>query len=113
MCQTINTSTILAYYCCQSVVRFVTDSEVASVAVCAGSGATVLSSVQADLFITGEMSHHDVLNAVHSGTSVILCEHSNTERGFLSILQQQLHSLFDGSIEVCLSSQDRDPVEIV
>jgi len=83
------------------------------VAVCAGSGATVLSGIQADLFITGEMSHHDVLNAIHSGTSVILCEHSNTERGFLTVLQHQLHSLFEGVIEVCLSACDRDPVEIV
>jgi len=91
----------------------VTDSEVASVAVCAGAGATVLSGVRADLLVTGEMSHHDILNAVHSGTSVILCEHSNTERGFLAVLQRHLHSLFDASIEVCLSSQDRDPVEIV
>jgi len=91
----------------------VTDDEVRSVAVCAGSGTSVLSGVQADLFITGEMSHHDLLNAVHSGTSVILCEHSNTERGFLAVLRQQLHSLFEGCIEVILSSHDRDPVEIV
>jgi len=86
---------------------------VRSVAVCAGAGATVLSGVQADLFITGEMSHHDILNAVHSGTSVILCEHSNSERGFLTVLQQRLHLLFDGCVEVCLSSRDKDPVEIV
>jgi len=87
--------------------------EVRSVAVCAGSGVSVLSGVQADLFITGELSHHDILDIVHSGTSVILCEHSNTERGFLAVLQHQLHSLFEGSLEICLSSQDKDPVEIV
>ena len=91
----------------------VTDEEVKSVAVCAGSGTAVLSAVQADLFITGEMSHHDLLNVVHCGTSVILCEHSNTERGFLSVLLPQLHSLFEGSVDVCLSAQDRDPVEII
>jgi len=98
---------------CDKCSCVVTDSEVKSVAVCAGSGATVLSGVQVDLFVTGEMSHHEILNAIHAGTSVILCEHSNTERGFLCALQQQLHSLFEGGIEVCLSSQDRDPVEIV
>jgi len=89
------------------------DGEVRRVAVCAGSGTSVLSGIEADLFVTGEMSHHDLLNAVHCGTSVILCEHSNTERGFLAVLQRQLHSLFDGCIEVVLSSCDRDPVEIV
>jgi len=91
----------------------VDDGEVRSVAVCAGSGSSVLSGVDADLFITGEMSHHDLLNAVHCGTSVILCEHSNSERGFLAVLQHQLYSLFDGRVEVCLSTCDRDPVEIV
>ena len=89
------------------------DCDVSSVAVCAGAGSAVLSGVQADLFITGEMSHHDLLNAVHSGTSVLLCEHSNTERGFLAVLRQQLHALFDGCVEVCLSTRDSDPVVIV
>jgi len=83
------------------------------VAVCAGSGSTVLSGVKADLYVTGEMSHHDLLNAVHDGVSVILCEHSNTERGFLAVLQQQLHSLFEGRVSICLSACDRDPVEVV
>ena len=97
----------------EALVCVLTDDEVKTVAVCAGSGATVLSGVHSDLFITGEMSHHDILDAVHSGTSVILCEHSNTERGFLTGLQQQLHPLFEGCVEVCLSTRDREPVEIV
>jgi len=98
---------------CLEMLYIVTEGEVKSVAVCAGSGTAVLSGVQADLFITGEMSHHDILDAVHCGTSVILCEHSNTERGFLTVLQHQLHSLLEGRVEVCLSSRDRDPVNIV
>ena len=36
-------------------------SPVSSVAVCAGSGSSVLNGVAADLFVTGEMSHHEVL----------------------------------------------------
>jgi putative NIF3 family GTP cyclohydrolase 1 type 2 len=38
--------------------------EIKSVAVCAGSGASLLLGVQADLYLTGEMSHHEVLSAV-------------------------------------------------
>ena len=34
---------------------------VSSVAVCAGSGSSILLGVAADLFVTGEMSHHEVL----------------------------------------------------
>ena len=37
------------------------DSPVSTIAVCAGSGSSVLAGVPADLFVTGEMSHHEVL----------------------------------------------------
>ena len=42
-----------------------------SEAVCAGSGSSVLRNVQTDLFVTGEMSHLEILHAVYNGTSVI------------------------------------------
>jgi putative NIF3 family GTP cyclohydrolase 1 type 2 len=86
---------------------------VKTVAVCAGSGSSVLAGVAADLYVTGEMSHHDVLNATHRGSSVILCEHSNTERGFLIVLRQKLKVLFDGLIDVHISESDRDPLNVV
>ncbi|OWF56642.1 NIF3-like protein 1 isoform X2 [Mizuhopecten yessoensis] len=89
------------------------ESLVSSVAVCAGSGSSVLRNVPVSLYVTGEMSHHEVLHAVHSGTSVILCDHSNTERGYLSVLKQELNKLFKGKIDIVISSQDRDPLEIV
>jgi putative NIF3 family GTP cyclohydrolase 1 type 2 len=50
-----------------------------SVAVCAGSGSSVLRGVPADVYLTGEMGHHEVLAAIASNTHVILCEHTNTE----------------------------------
>ena len=57
---------------------------VSTVAVCAGSGASVLSHAgKVDLWVTGEMGHHEALDAQENNTSVILAEHSNTERGFL------------------------------
>ena len=58
--------------------------KVKKVAVCAGSGASVFRAMKdkrsLDLVVTGEMSHHDTLELIHGGTSVILCEHTNTER---------------------------------
>lgn len=83
------------------------------VAVCAGSGGKLLSGVAADVYLTGEMSHHDVLAAVGSGHAVILCEHSNTERGFLHQLQPRLRSLLGGSVLVEVSSVDADPLKVV
>ncbi|XP_052800162.1 NIF3-like protein 1 isoform X2 [Mya arenaria] len=87
--------------------------EVLSVAVCAGSGAGVLRGVSADMYVTGEMSHHDVLHAVHNGTSVILCDHSNTERGYFSLLKTRLHDLLNSKTKILLSEVDSDPLKIV
>ncbi|CDS13440.1 hypothetical protein LRAMOSA05616 [Lichtheimia ramosa] len=90
------------------------DHVIQTVAICAGSGSSVLNPVKADLFLTGEMGHHDVLAAVAQGTSVILCEHSNTERGYLSaVLKDKLQSMLqqDG-IQVVVSQVDKDPLVI-
>lgn len=90
------------------------DTKVNSIAVCAGSGSSVLKGCSADVWITGEMSHHEVLDAINSGKTVILCEHSNTERGFLRDWSQQLRSVvFEDQVMVSVSELDRDPLRIV
>lgn len=61
-----------------------------SVAICAGAGGTLLSGVDADVYFTGEMQHHEVLAAVARGRYVILCGHTNTERGYLPVLAKKL-----------------------
>ncbi|XP_058263260.1 NIF3-like protein 1 [Hemibagrus wyckioides] len=89
------------------------DSVVKSVAVCAGSGASVLQGVKADLYITGEMSHHEVLDAVSKGTSVILSDHSNSERGFLPVFKERLAARLPDSVSVIISQKDRDPLQVM
>ncbi|KAJ1797491.1 hypothetical protein LPJ59_003105 [Coemansia sp. RSA 2399] len=95
---------------------------VSRVAVCAGSGYSVVGDTQADLYVTGEMGHHDALAATAKGTSCILGEHSNTERGYLRAvlakrLQQELDS--DGTegsgeepASIVVSNLDKDPIVI-
>ncbi|XP_049954098.1 NIF3-like protein 1 isoform X1 [Schistocerca serialis cubense] len=90
------------------------DSLVSTIAICAGSGASVLRGVKADLYLTGEMSHHEVLDAVHDGHHVILCEHSNSERGFLTYFADILaNKLLDGKVQVLVSVADKDPLQVV
>uniref|UniRef100_A0A452HFY4 NIF3-like protein 1 n=1 Tax=Gopherus agassizii TaxID=38772 RepID=A0A452HFY4_9SAUR len=89
------------------------EAKVKVAAVCAGSGSSVLQGVEADLYLTGEMSHHEVLDAVARGISVILCEHSNTERGFLSELRDMLATHLENKITVIVSERDRDPLQVV
>ena len=72
-----------------------------------------MRGVRADVYLTGEMSHHDVLDAVSNKTNVILVEHSNSERGFLKKLQPILTELFDSQICVSVSEKDRDPLVVL
>lgn len=87
---------------------------VSSIAICAGSGGSTLANVSADVYLTGEMSHHEVLEAVSKGSSVILCEHTNTERGYLSeVLKPKLLQLLGDDVVVECSHIDMDPLCIV
>jgi len=92
---------------------------VATVALCAGSGGSVLNGVDADVYFTGEMAHHEVLAAVASGRHVILCGHTNTERGYLPILATRLKlelTKEDGGLRhvvVGVSSADAHPLRYV
>lgn len=86
------------------------DPSIRTIAICAGSGSSVFRGVDADLFYTGELSHHEALFFVESGSSVVVCNHSNTERAFLKVLKEQLLAeLPDADIEI--SVKDRDPYD--
>jgi len=89
------------------------ESMVSSIAVCAGSGSSVLRGVSADLYITGEMSHHEVLDAVSTGHTVILCEHSNTERGYLGKLRNEIDEKLGQRVNVLMSKIDSDPLSMI
>lgn len=82
---------------------------VRTVAVAAGSGSSILRGVAADVFVTGEMSHHDALAATAAGTTLICAGHSNTERGFLPVLRKRLVTEFGPALDVRISKADRDP----
>lgn len=90
-----------------------TDSMINSVAVVAGSGASVLRGVRADLYVTGEMLHHDLLDANHSGTSVALINHSDSERGYLSHFAPIMANHFANKLTVLIAKTDKDPIIIV
>jgi len=87
-------------------------AKVKTVALCAGSGVSVIGKSKADVILTGEMGHHDVLAATSRGTNVILCEHTNTERGYLEHLQKELREILTG-VNIILSDVDKDPLVVV
>jgi dinuclear metal center YbgI/SA1388 family protein len=86
---------------------------VLTAAVCAGAGGSLFEQVGAvDLLWTGEMRHHDVVARVAAGTSVVLCDHSNTERGYLVRMAARLAGAVPG-LDVVVSGRDREPLVIV
>lgn len=97
--------------------RSSTDAEkllVQRIGVCAGSGGSVVSKAQppADMIITGEMSHHELLACTENGQMVVCLAHSNSERGFLrQIMMPDLKTALGAqNAEVLVSERDADPL---
>jgi dinuclear metal center YbgI/SA1388 family protein len=83
-------------------------------AVCAGACGDLLDyalSQKADIYITGEMRHHDALKAAEAEMTVVCTLHSNSERVTLKHVRDRLSSALPG-IKFTLSSADRDPFAI-
>src|SRR4051812_5014422 len=83
-------------------------------AVCAGACGNLLDDAikqKCDLYLTGEMRHHDALKAIKNGMVVVCTLHSNSERAMLKRLRDDLVRRLPG-LEVLLSQQDRDPFSI-
>jgi dinuclear metal center YbgI/SA1388 family protein len=73
--------------------------KITRVGLCPGAGASLADAAAregCDLFLTGEMKHHEVLAANAKGLSIILAGHSNTERGYLPKLAARLSELLPG-----------------
>lgn len=85
------------------------------VAVCAGAGGGLLDAAlkaAADVYLVGELSHHDALRAANAGMTVIATLHSNAERFSLAHLRAKLVPALQ-SVPVTLSACDRDPLKII
>lgn len=85
---------------------------VKTAAVCAGAcGGDLLSEAiaqKADLYVTGEMRHHDALRAARNNLTVVCTLHSNSERATLSRLAGRISEALP-SLEVRVSASDSDP----
>lgn len=89
---------------------------VKTVAVCAGSGGSILTpKLAVDLVVTGELSHHQVLALQAANTAVILTEHSNSERYYLKniYLPRIREALAHANVSVFFSESDREPLSTV
>jgi dinuclear metal center YbgI/SA1388 family protein len=80
-------------------------------AVCAGSCGNVIREAAAggaEIYITGELKHHDALYAQQAGLTCVCLSHSVSERFMLSRLKKTLPESFPG-LNFYLSRKDKDP----
>lgn len=90
------------------------DGTVTRVAVAAGSCGELFKAAlaeEADVYLTGEMRHHDALVAGMRMT-VVCALHSNSERAALKVLAARLQASLAG-FEALVSETDRDPFVIL
>jgi dinuclear metal center YbgI/SA1388 family protein len=91
-----------------------TTGDVTTAACCAGSCGEFVDDAlkaNADLFLTGELKHHDALKAASAGTTVVCTLHTHSERAILKRLKTRLERAIAG-LAVFLSRTDRDPFAV-
>lgn len=85
------------------------------VAVAAGAGGELgedAVKAGADVFVTGELRHHDALALARRGVMVVAALHSNSERAAVRAFSERLAKNLSG-VEVRASERDADPFRIV
>jgi putative NIF3 family GTP cyclohydrolase 1 type 2 len=76
-------------------------------------GGNVRKFKEGGLVVAGEMSHHSLLYFARRNVSVILMEHSNSERMYLQELKRMMMDEEMREYEVVISEMDKDPVLFV
>ncbi len=91
-----------------------TKAKIATIGVCVGAGGGLFAEQRpkVDLLVTGEMRHHDILDATCRGQSVILAGHSETERPYLPHYCERLKTVIPG-VDWRVSRADRSPMTFV
>ncbi|MEA2752596.1 MAG: hypothetical protein QOI41_6739 [Myxococcales bacterium] len=91
------------------------DVPVTRIAVAAGAGGELLEDAVragAEVFVTGEVRHHDALAAARRGVTVIATLHSNSERAAVRAYAARLGARLEG-VAVTTSLADADPFVVV
>lgn len=82
------------------------------VGLCPGAGGSLLDEAAAagvDAFVTGEMRHHDMLDAVERGIAIVLAGHTQTERPYLPTYRERLIAAGGEGIDWVISRADVAP----
>ncbi len=67
--------------------------KIASIALTTGAGASLLGSVEADCFLTGDIKYHDAMSALSQDLMMVDIGHYESEMFFAQIMLEELKSL--------------------
>lgn len=82
-----------------------------TLAVVGGSGGGLLADALeagVDCILTGEADHHDAIDAIHAGVSMVVAGHFSTEFPVVPVLADYLKKKFPVA-RIIISRRDRDP----
>ena len=89
-------------------------TKVRRIGLCAGAGGSLLGEAgDIDVFFTGEMRHHHVLDAAARGVSVILAGHTQTERPYLPVYRRRLAKFTSRKVKWSVSRVDHAVCDLV
>lgn len=77
--------------------------KIKKIALCGGAGADFISAVAetgCDAYITGDVKHHEFLDARELGLTVIDAGHFETENPVVAVLAKKLEENFDAEVEI-------------
>ena len=77
-----------------------TNKKIKKIAVVTGAGGSLISALDKsiDLYITGDLKHHESLDAFEEGLTLIDLGHFESEVIFSELIKEDLESFFDGTI---------------
>lgn len=82
-----------------------------TVAICTGSGCSLLGEFEADAFITGDASHHDFLDFLEKGISLFAAGHFETENPVVDTLISRLKESFP-DVRI-INSSEKNPIRYI
>ncbi len=90
------------------------ERETALCALCTGSGKSLVGEAveKTDVYITGDMGHHDILTVLENDCAYIEVSHYDSEKIAMELLHNKLSAKFP-EIEVFVSNENKNPLTIV
>lgn len=92
------------------------ESMIKKIGLCTGAGIEMLEAAEkqgCNLFITGDIKHHDAVNAMEKGLCTIDAGHYGTEKIFTENMSDQLKKIFDNRVEIAEAQSNRNPFDFL